>query len=190
MLEGQQELGQELWGWRVGLCPLGAWKCPIGWQIAWVGSAGPPTAPPVFLALLTPRGSWWVSVFLFFSFLSASCLLTSIAGHLVPYLLVPKHLVCSLLCSPLSSVPGLVSSASSSARVHLQHPFHLASVLPWQHLHRPAEPRPSCPAPPSPPLPSLSFPSPPLSSPLWSLGCLLFLLPSLSCPCPRVVLLV
>lgn len=46
----------------------------------WVSRA-PPTAPPVFLALLTPRGSWWISVFLL---LPASCLLTLIAGHLVP----------------------------------------------------------------------------------------------------------
>lgn len=77
-----------------------------------------------------------------------------------PYLLVPKHPVYSLLYSPLSFVPGLVSSASSSARVHL-HPsgFPPALVI----CIGQQEPRP---------------PAPPISP---------FLLPSLSCPCPRRV---
>lgn len=60
--------------------------------------------------------------------LPASCLLTSIAGHLVPCLLVPKHPVSSLLFSPLSFVPPALLEFTSS--------IHLASLLPRQHLHR------------------------------------------------------
>lgn len=68
-----------------------------------------------------------------------------IAGHLVPYLLVSKHPVCSLLYSPLSFVPGLVSSSFSSARVHLhQSVFSLALVIcTGQQEPRPLLPLPS-----------------------------------------------
>lgn len=80
----------------------------------WVSRA--PTAPLVFLALLAPQGSWWVSVFLL---LPALCLLTSDSRPSCPCR--PLGPQASCLQSPLLSCPltGLVSSASSSPRLHL-----------------------------------------------------------------------
>lgn len=103
--------------------PWGLGSVLIGWQIAGVGSAGPPIAPPVFLALLTPRGSWWVSVFLL---LPASYLLTWIAGHLVPLPLSPQA---PCLQSPLSShlCPlSLVLSLQPPAPLEFTFTIHLA----------------------------------------------------------------
>lgn len=104
----------------MGLCPLGAWKCPIGWQIARVGSAGPPYSTSCLLGFADSS-----RVLVDRRAPSTSCLLTSVAGHLVPYLSPQAPCLQSPL---LSSVLCPWSCLFSSARVHL-HPSVFSPAL-------------------------------------------------------------
>lgn len=120
---GPASVADPCWrGWRVGLCPLGAWKCPyrVADSRGWVSRAPHSTS-----CLLGFADSSRVLVGLSVFLLPASYLLTWVAGHLVP----PLSPLAPCLQSPLFShlCPlSLVLSLQPPAPLEFPFTIHLA----------------------------------------------------------------